>query len=93
MLQEESLFSIPLSPLSDGDLVGWSWFYSPFIWQFNARSQSEVSVIAFNATAVRAECYTNHSLGYELMKAVAKVMCKRMQAQRKLIDRIVELNR
>ena len=93
MLLEEKLFSIPLSPLKDGDLVGWSWFYSPFIWQFNARAQSDVSVIAFDAIAVRAECYTNHSLGYELMKAVAKVMCKRMKAQRELIDRIVELNK
>jgi hypothetical protein len=38
--------------------------------------------IFFYATPLREECESDHELGYELMKRMAEVMVRRLQATR-----------
>jgi CRP/FNR family transcriptional regulator, cyclic AMP receptor protein len=66
-----------------GDLLGWSWMFPPYTWQFTARAVEPTAAIFFYGTILREYCEKEHSLGYELLKRMSVVMVKRLQAARK----------
>lgn len=72
-----------IQTIGAGDVLGWSWLFSPYYWQFDARVVEPVKAIFFYATPLREECEADHDLGYELMKRMAGVMLKRLQAARR----------
>jgi CRP-like cAMP-binding protein len=63
-----------------GDILGWSWLFPPYFWHFDARALELTEAIFIYATPLREECESDHELGYELMKRLAAVMMKRLQA-------------
>jgi len=65
------------------DLLGWSWMFPPYTWQFTARAVEPTAAIFFYGTILREYCEKDHSLGYELLKRMSVVMVKRLQAARK----------
>jgi CRP/FNR family cyclic AMP-dependent transcriptional regulator len=65
-----------------GDLLGWSWMFPPYAWQFTARAEKPTEAIFFYGTILREYCERSHSLGYELFKRMSAVMVKRLQAAR-----------
>jgi CRP-like cAMP-binding protein len=70
-----------------GDLLGWSWMFSPHTWQFTARAAEPTTALFFYGTILREYCERDHSLGYELLKRMAAVMTRRLQAARqKMLD-------
>jgi CRP/FNR family cyclic AMP-dependent transcriptional regulator len=66
-----------------GDVLGWSWLFPPYFWHFDARSLEPTDAIFIYATPLRDECEADHDLGYELIKRMAEVMARRLQATRK----------
>ena len=72
-----------IDTIGPGDLLGWSWMFPPYIWQFTARAVESATAIFFYGTILREYCEKNHSLGYELLKRMSVVMVKRLQAARK----------
>jgi CRP-like cAMP-binding protein len=81
-LESEADFgeSIPIQILGAGDLLGWSWMFPPYVWQFTARAIEPCTALFFYAAIVREYCEKDHSLGYELLKRISAVMVKRLQA-------------
>ena len=78
---------ITIQSLDDGDVLGWSWFYPPYHWHFDARATGPTRCIRFDAPALRRMCDADHDLGYELAKRFANVVYERLQATRmQLID-------
>jgi CRP-like cAMP-binding protein len=71
-----------------GDLLGWSWMFPPYIWQFTARAIEPTTALFFYAAILREYCEKDHSLGYELLKRISSVMVTRLQAAH---DQIVSL--
>src|ERR1700757_3595217 len=71
-----------IEPISSGDLLGWSWMFPPYTWQFTARAIEPTAAIFFYGTILREYCEKEHSLGYELLKRMSAVMVKRLQAAR-----------
>jgi CRP/FNR family transcriptional regulator, cyclic AMP receptor protein len=69
--------------IGPGDLLGWSWMFPPYTWQFTARAVEPTAAIFFYGTILREYCEKDHSLGYELFKRMSAVMVKRLQAARK----------
>ena len=69
--------------IGSGDLLGWSWMFQPYAWNFTARAVEPVSAIFFYGTILREYCERNHSLGYELFKRITPIMMKRMQSARR----------
>ena len=65
-----------------GDLLGWSWMFSPYTWHFAARALEPTTAIFFYGTILREYCERDHSLGYELLKRMSAVMTRRMQSAR-----------
>lgn len=65
-----------------GDLLGWSWLFPPFSWQFGAVVISPARALEFDAAAVRASCLHDPALGQEVTRRVATVMARRLIAAR-----------
>uniref|UniRef100_A0AAU2VEF0 Cyclic nucleotide-binding domain-containing protein n=1 Tax=Streptomyces sp. NBC_00003 TaxID=2903608 RepID=A0AAU2VEF0_9ACTN len=73
--------------LVPGNLVGWSWLFSPYTWQLGATAATEVHALEFDAVAVRALCEEDAVLGQALARGVAEVVGHRLRAARvRLLD-------
>jgi len=78
---------IVVQTLQGGDVLGWSWLFSPFIWHFDALAKKKTNVIRLDAKCIRKKCKDNPELGYELMGRFSKVMLERLNATRlQLVD-------
>lgn len=72
--------SIPIQILGAGKLLGWSWMFAPYVWQFTARAIEPTTTLFFYAAILREYCEKDHSLGYELLKRISAVLVTRLQA-------------
>jgi CRP-like cAMP-binding protein len=73
--------------LHDGDVVGWSWLFEPYRWQFDGRTVTSTGLIVFDGACLRGKCDADHELGYALMRRFAASLVERLQATRlQLID-------
>lgn len=72
----------PVETVGGGEVLGWSWLFPPYYWHFNARAVEPTEAVFLYGTPLRDECEADHDLGYELVKRMAEVMMKRLQATR-----------
>jgi CRP-like cAMP-binding protein len=78
---------VMVQTIGPGEILGWSWLFPPFRWQFDARAREAVRATLFDGACVRKKCDTNPSLGYELMKRLAHLVSQRLEATRvQLLD-------
>jgi CRP-like cAMP-binding protein len=78
---------LTIETIEPGDVVGWSWLFQPYVWQFDARAVDEVHAVAFDGACLRGKSEADHALGHELMRRFGKVMVDRLQHTRiRLID-------
>jgi len=71
-----------IETIGAGNLLGWSWMFPPYIWNFTARAAEPTDAVFFYGTILREYCERDPSLGYELFKRMAPVMLRRLQAAR-----------
>jgi CRP-like cAMP-binding protein len=78
---------IIVQTLGEGEVLGWSWLVAPYRWRFDGRAVELTRAIALDGECLRGKCEEDHNLGYELMKRVAHVMEKLVEATRlQLLD-------
>jgi CRP-like cAMP-binding protein len=78
---------ITVETVGAGEVVGFSWLFEPYVWQFDARAVEPVTAIALDGVCLRGKCEEDPRLGYELMRRFAAVMTERLQATRlQLLD-------
>jgi CRP-like cAMP-binding protein len=76
-----------IETLHEGDVLGWSWLFSPHRVRFDARALEDLHTIAFDGACLRGKCDEDHDLGYELMRRFAQIVLDRLQATRiRLLD-------
>ena len=73
---------VTIDVVGDGDLLGWSWLFPPYIWHFTARASEPTTAIFFYGTVLREYCEEDATLGYELFKRMSEVMTRRLQSAR-----------
>jgi CRP/FNR family transcriptional regulator, cyclic AMP receptor protein len=73
---------VVIDEVGDGDLLGWSWLFPPYVWQFAARAVTPTNAIFFYGTVLREYCEKDHGLGFELFKRMSQVMTRRLQSAR-----------
>jgi len=73
---------VQIQVIGAGDVLGWSWLFPPYYWHFDARTLEPVRAIFFYGTWLREYGDQDHNLGYELMKRMAEVVIRRLQATR-----------
>ncbi|MEU9190200.1 cyclic nucleotide-binding domain-containing protein [Streptomyces sp. NPDC048484] len=73
--------------LGHGELVGWSWHFSPYVWQLGAEVTHPVRAWEFDARAVRAMCADDPAFGRAVAAWVGHVVAQRLHASRfRLLD-------
>lgn len=76
-----------IETLHEGDVVGWSWLFEPYRWEFDARATQPAATISFDGACLRGKCQDDHELGYQLMHRFAALLIDRLQATRlQLLD-------
>ncbi len=79
--------SMIVGSVGEGDLLGLSWLFPPFVWKWTARATAPTVLLAFDAEAVRDLMDTDHDLGYAITRAVAAQMKSRLTGVRlQLLD-------
>ena len=78
---------LTLQTLGEGEILGWSWLFPPYVWQFDARAREDVRAVAFDGACLRAKCDADAVLGYDMMKRLARQVSSRLEAaRRQLLD-------
>ncbi|MEU4159247.1 cyclic nucleotide-binding domain-containing protein [Actinoplanes sp. NPDC026670] len=76
-----------LDTLRSPAVLGWSWLFPPFRWQFGAVAVDTTHTLTFNGALVRALCQSDPGLGYELTTRFLQVTSDRLRsARRRLAD-------
>ena len=73
---------VRIDTVSEGGLLGWSWLFEPYAWEFDARAIEPTTAIFFYGTLLREHCNRDQTLGHELFRRMSKVMVRRLQAAR-----------
>ena len=74
--------AVAVQTIGPGDILGWSWLFPPYRWNFNARAVEQTRAIRVDGAALRSHCEADHSAGYELYRRFTNVMLERLQATR-----------
>jgi CRP/FNR family cyclic AMP-dependent transcriptional regulator len=73
---------VEIQRIGPGELLGLSWLFEPYRWEFSATAISDGMANFLGAADVRKQCDQDPKLGYKLMEAVARVLTQRLQATR-----------
>jgi len=73
---------ITVATLGAGDLLGWSWLFPPYEWDFGAEAFSPVRAYEFDAQQVLRLCEEDPALGLTLMRTVAEILAYRLETTR-----------
>lgn len=70
-----------------GEILGWSWLFTPYRRHFDARALTPVAAICLQAHCMREQAERNHLLGHELYKRFSRAVVASLQAARlQLLD-------
>lgn len=81
---------IQIQNIGPGQLLGLSWLFEPYRWEFSAAAIGSVTATFLRAADVRELCDRDPMLGSKLMEAVARVLTERLQATRHKLRVFVE---
>lgn len=73
---------VQIQRIGPGELLGLSWLFEPYRWEFSATAISGGTAKFLRAVDVRKQCDQDPKLGYKLMEEVAKVLTARLHATR-----------
>jgi len=80
-----------IQTLGRGEMIGVSWFFPPFLWQFGAVAVQPAELFECDAAAVRGRCDTDPGFGYEFTRRMIVVVAARLQATRvRLLSQITQ---
>ena len=76
-----------IETLEAGEMLGWSWLFSPYLRHLDARALTVVRATEFDGACLRQKCEDDPRLGYELMGRFTQVLIERLQWTRlRLLD-------
>ncbi|MFF4836125.1 cyclic nucleotide-binding domain-containing protein [Streptomyces sp. NPDC001315] len=85
--QVTSARRVTVASLGAGDLLGWSWLFPPYVWDFGAEAFSQVRAYEFDAQPVRNLSEEDPQLGLVLVRTVAEILAHRLEMTRgKLLE-------
>ncbi len=76
-----------IQTVGPGEILGWSWLIYPYRWHFSGIAVAETRTIALDGECLRNKCEKDSQFGYEMLKRLAQVMERRLDATRlQLLD-------
>ncbi|MBZ6141300.1 cyclic nucleotide-binding domain-containing protein [Streptomyces olivaceus] len=80
--QVTAVQQVTVASLGVGDLLGWSWLFPPYEWDFGAEAFSPVRAYEFDASTVLTLCEEDPQLGIVLVRSVAEILAHRLENTR-----------
>jgi CRP/FNR family cyclic AMP-dependent transcriptional regulator len=78
---------VTLETVGEGEVVGWSWLVEPHRWTFDARANTLLRVLSFDAKCLRGKMESDPVLGYEVLRRFVPLLGQRLAAARlQLLD-------
>jgi len=74
---------VVIQTVGRGEMLGLSWFFPPYLWQFGAVAVQPAELFEFDAAAVRGRCETDTDFGYEFTRRMIVAVAGRLQATRR----------
>jgi CRP/FNR family cyclic AMP-dependent transcriptional regulator len=65
-----------------GEVVGVSWFFPPYRWQFGAVALQPTEAFELDGVAVREHCEQDPDFGYQFTRRLITVVARRLQGTR-----------
>lgn len=81
---------VQIQKIGPGELLGLSWLFEPYRWEFSATAIGPVTTRFLRAADVRELCDRDPNVGHKLMEEVARVLTVRLQATRHKLRVFVE---
>jgi CRP/FNR family transcriptional regulator, cyclic AMP receptor protein len=78
--------NVVLEVLKPGAVLGWSWLFPPYRWQFGAVAVTTTNAVTFDGARVRALIQRDPNLGLDLTTRFLHVMGDRLQAARRHME-------
>jgi len=75
----KKLMQVPVDTVTKGDIFGWSALVAPHCRNMSAICVKHSTVIAVSGTELNELMDHNHSLGYEVMKSLVRVIGRRLR--------------
>jgi hypothetical protein len=76
-----------IQTLGRGDLLGLSWLFPPYRWNWTAQSAVDTDLVVFDANVIRSELEKNRDLTLEVLTVVASEVVDRLHRTRiQLLD-------
>lgn len=73
---------LTLCTYGEGEVLGWSWLFPPYVWSHDARARELTRAITFDGACLRAKLEQDPRLGYELMKRFGRIVVDRLENTR-----------
>ncbi|MFE9657997.1 cyclic nucleotide-binding domain-containing protein [Micromonospora sp. NPDC006431] len=73
---------VGIETIGAGGVVGWSWLFPPYRWQFGAVAVRRSLAVEFQAAGVRRLMESDDALGRQLTTCFMSVVVDRLQASR-----------
>jgi CRP-like cAMP-binding protein len=74
--------SLVIQTVGPGDVLGWSWLFPPYKWNFDARAVELTRAVALDGKTLREKAEVDHRLGFELLKRFSRIVVERLHAMR-----------
>lgn len=71
-----------LETVEEGELLGWSWLYPPYRWQFDAIAQGPVRALRLDGSCLRRKCETDPAFGFSLTRRILQQAQTRLERSR-----------
>ncbi|MGW2651592.1 cyclic nucleotide-binding domain-containing protein [Streptomyces sp. NPDC001393] len=85
---------VTVATLGAGDMLGWSWLFPPYQWDFGAVAFTDVRSYEFDGPSVLALSVEDPLLGLSLVRTVAEILAHRLETTRgKLMDQYTSKGR
>lgn len=72
-----------IQTLGDGEVLGWSWLFPPFVWHFQARATEPTRVLCCDGGHLLVQAEENPAFGYAVMRRFSQLVIQRLQATRR----------
>ena len=83
----DKMTQIPIDIITKGDVFGWSSIVSPHLSTMSAICVESSSVIVVDGAELKALLDSDHSLGYEVMQGLIRVIGARLRDLRRFINK------
>lgn len=82
---------IDILTLRAGEVLGWSWIVTPYVWHFDAEVTEDVTLFSLDGECLKAQCEKDKVFGYEILKRVSQLIEQRLNILKmQLMDRYTE---